>query len=325
MMTRTRQTILEFVAKEGRVTAKAIIQHVGLGSTSIFRQLARLVKDQVLEKQGTPPKVFYSVAAMAPLQREYDFSDSVGRTLVQHFLKIGPDGTLRQGKRAFAKWCLARGLEPVKAAEDYAAIIKKYDAFKKDGLIDGTAKLQKTFPQVYLDQLFYLDFYSIERFGKTKLGELILYAKQSQNVPLVRQVVDEVRSYILQLLQDQKIDAVGFIPPTVKREVQFMKELESLLRLPVRTIKITKIKMPITVPQKTLTKLEDRIENARETLVVEEEGIYKNILLIDDAIGSGATMHEVARQIRHKKLCTGKLIGLGLVGSYSGFEVIHEV
>ena len=97
------------------------------------------------------------------------------------------------------------------------------------------------------------------------------------------------------------------------------------MHLPVPSIKITKIRTAIVVPQKTLSKLEDRIENARQSIVVEEEKIYHNILLIDDAVGSGATINEVARQIRSKKLCTGEIIGLAVAGSFNGFEIIHEV
>ncbi|PIR58402.1 MAG: hypothetical protein COU70_01010, partial [Parcubacteria group bacterium CG10_big_fil_rev_8_21_14_0_10_35_15] len=81
---------------------------------------------------------------------------------------------------------------------------------------------------------------------------------------------------------------VGFIPPTVKREVQLMKELENGLDLKISKLGITKVKTPITVPQKTLSKLEDRVENAKMTFVVSEKMLCKNILLIDDAVGSGA-------------------------------------
>lgn len=48
---------------------------------------------------------------------------------------------------------------------------------------------------------------------------------------------------------------------TVKREVQFMNELERRLNLVVKRISIVKIKSDVIVPQKTLNKLGDRIEN----------------------------------------------------------------
>ena len=84
-------------------------------------------------------------------------------------------------------------------------------------------------------------------------------------------------------------------------------------------------KTPIIIPQKTLTKLEDRVENARQTIIIDDTGKYKNILLIDDAVGSGATMNETARQIKKKGLCTGKIVGLAITGSFKGFDVISEI
>jgi predicted amidophosphoribosyltransferase len=92
----------------------------------------------------------------------------------------------------------------------------------------------------------------------------------------------------------------------------------------VSKISITKIKTDIVVPQKTLNKLEDRVENAKKTFVVNEMGKYKNVLLIDDAVGSGATLNEVAKQIKEKGIAK-KIIGLAITGSFKGFDVISEV
>jgi len=79
------------------------------------------------------------------------------------------------------------------------------------------------------------------------------------------------------------------------------------------------------VAQKTLSKLEDRVQNAQKTIIVEDSRIFNNILIMDDAIGSGATINETAKQIRHKKLCNKKLFGLCITGSFKGFDVISEV
>jgi predicted amidophosphoribosyltransferase len=80
-----------------------------------------------------------------------------------------------------------------------------------------------------------------------------------------------------------------------------------------------------TKSQKTLSKLEDRIENAQRSIIITEKKSYHNILLIDDAVGSGATLNETAKKIRDQKLCTGNIIGLSLTGSFKGFDVISEV
>jgi len=202
---------------------------------------------------------------------------------------------------------------------------EKYDSFRKDGLIDGLAKIKMTFSQVNLDDLFYLDFYSIERFGKTKLGQLLLYAKQSQDKSLMKELAAAIKPKVDKVIKKYKIDGVGFIPPTVKRETQLMKELERNLQLNARMIPIVKIMTEVAVPQKTLNKLEDRVENAKKTIIVNDSKLYNNILIIDDAVGSGATLNETAGQIKAKGICRGKIIGLAITGSFKGFDVISEV
>jgi len=103
-----------------------------------------------------------------------------------------------------------------------------------------------------------------------------------------------------------------------------MKEIEKNLNLSLPTISLVKIKTEISVPQKTLSKLEDRVENAEKTIVVNEKKSYKIILLIDDALGSGSTLNEVAKKIKSQKI-TQNIIGLAITGSFSGFEIISEV
>ena len=171
MKTQTRDSILTFVTARERVSAKLIIAHVGLTPAAVFRQLAKLITLGLLKKQGVPPKVFYSLKRSVVVPLDYVFAHHIKQALTRQFLKIGTDGTLQQGVQAFVRWCVARGLEPVRAATDYVAVMEKYAAYKRDGLIDGTAKLRRTFPTTYLDRLLYLDFYSVERFGKSRRAQ----------------------------------------------------------------------------------------------------------------------------------------------------------
>jgi len=186
-------------------------------------------------------------------------------------------------------------------------------------------KLRSTFSKIFLDHVFYLDFYSIERFGKTKLGQMLLYAKQSQNKALIKELILDIEPRMQELIKKYHINAVGFIPPTVKRETQFMKELENNSLLHIPKIKIIKVKTEVAIPQKTLNKLDDRIENAQKTFIVDEDQKYNNILLVDDAVGSGATLNEIATQIKKTGICKNKIIGLAITGSFKGFDVISEV
>jgi predicted amidophosphoribosyltransferase len=140
----------------------------------------------------------------------------------------------------------------------------------------------------------------------------------------MKKIVEEIKPKIISLIQKEKIDSVIFVPPTIKREVQFMKVLEKKLNLELPVLKVEKIKTTIIVPQKTLKKIKDREENARATFEVLERTKYKKTLIIDDAVGSGATINEIACKILDKKI-TKNIIGLSIVGSLNGFEVINEI
>lgn len=51
---------------------------------------------------------------------------------------------------------------------------------------------------------------------------------------------------------------------------------------------------------------------------------FGNTILIDDALGSGATLNETAKKLKERGY-TGKVVGLAIVGSANGFDVIKEV
>lgn len=328
---KTSQKILDYIAKNGQASGKELVDYLGdITPRAVRKQLKGLLESGELRKVGRPPKVFYLLAAH-PVARTINAQASIidertRQVIDERYLFITPDGNMKSGWDGFVAWCDKTRRDPTKTAREYIATLGKYDAFVKGGLIDGMEKMKSTFHRgVFLDRLFYLDFYSIERFGKTRIGQILLHAKNSQDRKLMKVLIDEIRPKVVALVEKYSIDGILFIPPTVKRETQFMKELEKYLKLPVRTLSVAKVKTPIAVAQKTLSKLEDRVENARKTIVVEDTGTYKNILLIDDAVGSGSTLNETAAQIRRKGLCRGKVIGLAIAGSFKRFDVISEV
>ena len=78
------------------------------------------------------------------------------------------------------------------------------------------------------------------------------------------------------------------------------------------------------MPQKSLNKLEERINNAENTFVIKGNISYKNLLLIDDAVGSGATLNQISGKIKRKKLAEN-IIALAVVGSFKEFDVITDL
>lgn len=322
---KTSIRIIEYLRKNQQASVNELVEYLQLSRMAVSRQLSNLLAQDKLVKIGKPPKVFYQLKAGDISEKKTALiRDDVKKVIEENFLFITPTGERRQGLDGFEFWCEKTNQNVEKSASEYVKTLKKYNKFKRGGVIDGMLKFKTTFKKVGLDKIFYLDFYSIERFGKTKLGQLLLYAKQSQDKKLMRELDAEVKSKIDNIIRKYKIDGIGFIPPTVKREVQFMKELEKNLHENVRRVSIVKIKTAVIVPQKTLTKLSDRVENAKNTIIVDERGTFKNILLIDDAVGSGATLNETALQIKQKKIAK-KVIGLSITGSFKGFDVISEV
>mgnify|MGYP001564862880 CR=1 FL=1 len=322
---KTSKRIIDYIKEKGQASGNDLARFLGITTRAVRKQLANLLEGGLLYKRGTPPKVFYYFNELLIKDDKETYFDEKTKDIIdKNFLMISPNGERKEGIEGFIEWCKKRNEDIDKTAKDYITSYRKFNKYKKKGLIDGKYKIKHTFNEVFLDKVFYLDFYSIERFGKTKLGQILLYAKQGQSKELILELMKEIKPKINNLIKEFSIDAVGFIPPTVKREVQLMKEIEKQLNLSIPIIPLIKLKAEISVPQKTLAKLEDRIENAETTIVVNESRKFKTILLIDDALGSGATLNETARKIKKQNIADN-VIGLAITGSFSGFEVISEV
>ena len=77
--------------------------------------------------------------------------------------------------------------------------------------------------------------------------------------------------------------------------------------------------------QKSLQRTEDRIQNAKNNIFIREEDIdYNTVLLIDDVVGSGATLNETA--IKLTTAWAKKMIDFAFSGSLDlKYEVINEM
>ena len=105
---------------------------------------------------------------------------------------------------------------------------------------------------------------------------------------------------------------------------ELKKELESL-GLPF--IKLIKYSSSwINIPQKSLKSRAQRIVNAQNTIFVDDAKIqnYKKILLIDDFVGSWATLNETAGKlvVQSRAVVDGFAIVWNIDLSY---EVINEI
>lgn len=329
------EQIIDYIHYHGQARAYDLQKALQISNVTVHKQLKKLVGQGKLHRVGKPPLVFY---VLAPRERSATIS---GRASIiaantvayinTHYLYITPLGEMLYGLDGFREWVRSTKEEArfVPLAEEYVQTHKGIEAHRlKDGWIDATEKLRTTFTDNGIEKLYYADFYSIPKFGKTKLGQLVLYAKQSQNKELIDLVIDQVKLIIERIITRYNIDTLAFIPASVPRKIQFMQEFAVRLNIPLRTFQLVKsYKGDIIVAQKSLSRIEERIVNARETIFTKSllPINTSTILLIDDAVGSGATLNETAKKLHPANLPKKTIIGFAIVGSMKGFEVIREI
>jgi len=324
---KTKDKIVRLLKKHGQITIHQLSELLKTSRQYIHRMITELEELNLIQKWGKAPHVYYSLAeetgvhsnTVVPYQKEL--------FLNAHFILIDALGNKLEGLKAMNYWCDKQQLEIIKTIDEYIHTRTKYlGYFSENGMIDGKTKLINTvgIKEIGIDELYYLDFYAIERFGKTRLGTLMHYAKQGQNKLLMKQIVEEIKQRIYNLIDQEKVDAVVFVPPTIDRKIQIMSVLQSLLAIQKPILKVGKIKTPIIIPQKALSKIFERIANAKNTFIVPLQKKYNHVLIIDDAVGSGATINEIALKIKSQKIAK-KITGLSITGSFKGFDVISEL
>lgn len=324
-----KEQILALFKSYNELTVKEICDKLQVSKQMVHIVMKAMLNDNVVEKLGRVPKTVYRFIGREGDKKSSDLflSESDETFLKKSFCIVTESGSLLEGKPAFDYWCRQRKLPVEKTFHEFVLTKKKYAAYyDKYGNINGIDKLKNTrgYETIWLDKLFYLDFYAIERFGKTFLGTLLHYAKQGQNKYLMGIMMDDIQKRIEQFVELQKADAIGFVPPTIRREVQLMKFMQSRLHISLPLIEIKKVSGIIPVPQKSLSKLEERIRNAENTFMITEQRPFNHIVLIDDAVGSGSTLNQIAGKIKRKNIAK-KITGLSIVGSFKGFDVISSV
>lgn len=330
MKTDTKQKILKLVKQKKTIRPHELGRSLSISQVALHKHLKTLMMDHQLVKLGTPPLVYYSLAQKVNKNCYNQQLDSqLSNFLNQNYLYLSPKGEFIKGVAGLYQWFINTKQKTTfnKIALEYRQVRKQASKhINSNGCINATKKLKQTFKEVFVDELFYQDFYSLPKFGKTALGILILHAKQSQDRKLIKRAVDMIAPILAKLIKAKKVDVIAFIPPSLPRKVQFLKEMEYYLHLGLPMIDLVKLKTgDVIIAQKSLAKLEERIINARETIVVNTRISYgKSILLIDDAVGSGATLNETSKKIR-QNFIFDRIYAFAPVGSLKGFPVIREI
>ena len=328
----TQKRILDLITEKSQIKPHDLKNSLGISTVSIHKHLKKLLDAKKIMRHGKPPLVFYTLNTSVSLETIEigKIAQPDQQVIHQNFVYFTPEGEFLSGVSAFIHWVQHTGqkahLEFL--AREFVQIRQKADQFfdPNHAFIRALFKLNQTFPETFLDELFYQDFYSLPKFGRTILGHKVLHAKQSQNLPLIQALATFCRPTILNIIEHYHINHIGWIPHSIPRKIPFLKAFKEFLKLDYPTINIVKAYAgEIPIAQKSLSKLEERIENAQKTFFINNPPQQvDNLLLLDDALGSGATLNEVARKIR-QLVNPKKIYGYVICGSYKGFEVIREV
>lgn len=333
MITDTRNKILEYITDNKQARVYDLQRNLQISRVAIHKQLKKLLKDGLIVRIGAPPVVFYRLNS--PLQTRTIKTNQLPKYTHQiietDFLQITPDGRLLYGMEGFTYWAQSyqKNKSLTTLASEYVKIIHvQRKQFSKQGWFDATLKLKESFKEVFVNHLLFQNVYSYKVFGRTKLAKLVMYAKQTGVMDLIDKISAMAKPVIEKIIKTYSIEAVAYIPPTVPRPLQFMDELSLQLNIPLPEIKLVKV-MPgdIPIPQKTLSSLNERIINAKDTIYLQHiaEPSYANILLVDDVVGSGASFNETARKLKGVKIGHKNIVAFALVGNIRGYDVIREI
>jgi hypothetical protein len=316
--------VLESIRLYGPVRSVQLVSILNISMKTLYKHLSTLLDNQLIKKIGTTPKVFYTINDVSELEDNFFNEDEY--IIEKNYIYVSPSGEIVRGVNGLKIWCDKNNFDFEK---EKALFIKKYNQmskFKKNNLISAKKFILSGKKDLALDEVFFSEFYSFDHFGKTKLGQLVYLGKTSQNKKIIIEIEKIIKPGIEHIISKYDIGLICFIPPTIDRKVQFLDVLRSNLNLKMDELIATKVVGSTRIAQKTLRKLEDRIINAKETIAVDpRKKIKSNVLIIDDAVGSGATLNEVAKKIKKISSKDIKVVGYSVVGSFKGFDVISEV
>jgi DNA-binding MarR family transcriptional regulator len=325
----TKQSIVDYIYNNPQSSVVRLVDQFLISKQAMHKHLKELIELNLIQKNGSPPSVYYSINT----HKARTLESSSENQILKDFVIITPIGEKLTGQVAFENWCSDRSYNIDQYLQTYQKITSGYQQYyNEENLIDSTAKIQNTFKEgCKVDKCYYASFSTFEIFGKTGIYAQMLYAKQSGSRKNMLELFPSFTNKIKTLIDSNKITAIGFVPPTVPRKVQLMKELEKYLKIEFPKVIIKKISNQYLVPQKTLSKPIERKQNAEATFLVESVPNVSNILLIDDFVGSGSSFNSIATKIKLQNPGC-KIFCFAISGTPNGvinnqinkFEVINE-
>lgn len=329
-----KQSILQ-ILKYWPLKPQQIADKLQLSKPTSNKYLALLLQEGAISKQGSWAHIYY-YSNQPYANTEKTHSDSQLTTLFNYqevafldsyFFKYASDGRILEWGEWFEFRCKKRNLDPREKFKDFYKMISAIEERRTEyWLLKGDLSRYQDHKQG-MDQLFFFDYYAIAEFGRGKRAEQLFFAKQHQNK---NQILNVILFFIRRLsffIEQGGFDAIALTPPSINRKWQILELLDSLLKTKLPHIHLVKRSASnILIPQKSLRSPNERIENAQKTIYIAETKIpqYQKVLLIDDFVGSGATLQETAKKL--KWAGCQQVVGLAFFGNLDlKFEVINEM
>jgi hypoxanthine-guanine phosphoribosyltransferase/DNA-binding Lrp family transcriptional regulator len=329
-----KQLLLELVQQASEITPLELIKKTGSSPASVYLRLKELVEEGKIFKRGSTPTVVYSAAWETA--SKIGFENGVTRKqksfIDDNYYYVTEDGRELFGLEAFGFWANLKN-----PSQKMAELAARYIETRKncnlllrpDGYLELTGLIKEVFKDdSRLKGVYASDFYTLPHgFGKSKLGAMVYYAKDSQVTQLIYKVANLVKPTIEKIITNKNVTAVAFLPHSKKRTIQFMSRFKEYLNLNIKKEVVLGKIYPdkIRVEQKSLKTRTERIKNAQKTIVIKEfpdvnDG--ETILIIDDVLGTGSSIHCVASKIKDRNQ-KANVIAYVVVGNVDGrYDVI---
>ena len=300
--------LLEMIRDNPDVSPSELVVLSGCSRSAVHAGLRKLLETGFIKKRGTSPQVYYSA------------TENISATVQDSFVYKDPAAGLMFGMDGFRRWSDGR-FGTITLSDKihlYEENFTKYQQSKEKGLfftMDASLKIPSA--DITFDSLRCFDLYTLQIDKETKRSKeavLLEVVKGSGNPErmkaLIHEYIESSVKNINTIIEKDAINAVAFVPPTATRKVQVMQLLKkSFAAHNYHKIDIVPIRRDFSgsnllrLEQKQIASVENRIINARNTYKVVRSGkVYKKLLLVDDLVGSGATVNEIARKCKENAL-----------------------
>lgn len=312
-----------------------IAEALSISRPTANKYLKELFQNWEISKVWSGAHSTYLIPQVDKKEKKSDFSSiyknpfpyEEAKLLDENFFKYDSDGRILKWVEGFLLRCRKRDLNPKDKISAFEAINQQINNHRTQcGLLNVTNQFKIKHQYSALDELFYADAYTRAEFERGALSEQMFFAKQHQNKQQLKSLISLFYRNLEYLLTAFDINTIALIPSSISHKVQILDLVDQLLDPSIPRIPLIKYSpSKILIPQKSLKRPEERIQNARNTIFIRGEHIdYHTVLLIDDFVGSGATLNETA--IKLKTAWVKKIIGFAFFGNLDlKYEVINEM